>query len=108
MKSIAHRSKASITKPKVIEDLKDLSMPLVKNDLLDVTYALKLAKATYNKMFQNLVWATGYNVIGIPLAAGVAYPLGIMVSPVLAAVFMTVSTVVVSINAILLRRVKLD
>jgi len=108
MKSIAHRSKASITKPKVIEDLKDLSMPLVKNDLLDVTYALKLAKATYNKMVQNLVWAAGYNVIGIPLAAGVAYPLGIMVSPALAAVFMTVSTVVVSINAILLRRVQLS
>ncbi|MCY7279002.1 MAG: heavy metal translocating P-type ATPase [Phormidesmis sp. CAN_BIN44] len=88
--------------------IESADLVLVKNDLLDVTYALKLAKATYNKMFQNLVWATGYNVIGIPLAAGVAYPLGIMVSPALAAVFMTVSTVVVSINAILLRQVKLD
>jgi P-type Cu2+ transporter len=69
-----------------------------------VTYALKLATATYNKMLQNLFWATGYNVIGIPLAAGIAYPLGIVLSPAVGALFMTISTVVVSINAMLLRR----
>jgi len=58
-------------------------------------------------MIQNLFWATGYNVIGIPLAAGVAYPLGILLTPAVGAILMTVSTVVVSINAILLRRVRI-
>lgn len=80
---------------------------LIKSNPLDAAYALKLSKATYGKMLQNLFWATGYNVIGIPLAAGVAYPLGILLPPALAAVFMSVSTVVVSINAMLLRRVRL-
>ena len=79
---------------------------LIKSDLLDVAYALKLATAAYNKMIQNLFWATGYNVIGIPLAAGIAYPLGIVLSPAVGALFMTISTVVVSINAMLLRRMK--
>ena len=86
--------------------IESADLVLVKNDLLDVTYALKLATATYNKMRQNLFWATGYNVIGIPLAAGVAYPLGIVLSPAVGALFMTISTVVVSINAMLLRRMK--
>ena len=86
--------------------IESADLVLVKNDLLDVTYALKLATATYNKMLQNLFWATGYNVIGIPLAAGVAYPLGIVLSPAVGALFMTISTVVVSINAMLLRRMK--
>jgi Cu2+-exporting ATPase len=72
-----------------------------------VTYALKLATATYRKMIQNLFWATGYNIIGIPLAAGVAYPLGIVLSPAIGALLMTISTVVVSINAMLLRRVQI-
>lgn len=86
--------------------IESADLVLVKSDLLDVAYALKLAKATYDKMIQNLFWATGYNVIGIPLAAGVAYPLGIVLSPAVGALFMTISTVVVSINAILLRRMK--
>jgi P-type Cu2+ transporter len=86
--------------------IESADLVLVKNDLLDVTYALKLATATYHKMLQNLFWATGYNVIGIPLAAGVAYPLGIVLSPAVGALFMTISTVVVSINAMLLRRMK--
>ena len=86
--------------------IESADLVLVKNDLLDVAYALKLATATYNKMLQNLFWATGYNVIGIPLAAGVAYPLGIVLSPAVGALFMTISTVVVSINAMLLRRLK--
>ena len=80
---------------------------LVKSDPLDATYALKLAKATYSKMTQNLFWATGYNVIGIPLAAGIAAPFGILLTPAIGAILMSVSTVVVSINAMLLRRVKL-
>ncbi|KJH70076.1 hypothetical protein UH38_20225 [Aliterella atlantica CENA595] len=87
--------------------IESADLVLVKSDPLDATYALKLAKATYNKMIQNLFWATGYNVIEIPLAAGVAYPLGILLTPAVGAILMTVSTVVVSINAILLRRVSI-
>lgn len=87
--------------------IESADLVLVKSDPLDATYALKLAKATYNKMIQNLFWATGYNVIGIPLAAGVAYALGILLTPAIGAVLMTVSTVVVSINAMLLRRVRI-
>lgn len=84
--------------------IESADLVLVKSNPLDATYALKLAKATYSKMIQNLFWATGYNVIGIPLAAGVAAPLGILLSPAVGAIFMSVSTVVVSINAMLLRR----
>lgn len=88
--------------------IESADLVLVKSDPLDATYALKLAKATYNKMTQNLFWATGYNVLGIPLAAGIAAPFGILLSPAVGAVFMSVSTVVVSINAMLLRRLRLD
>jgi cation transport ATPase len=96
--------------------IESADLVLIKSDPLDATYALKLAKATYSKMTQNLFWATGYNVIGIPLAAGVAAPLGIILTPanaqahplrVVGAILMSVSTVVVSINAMLLRRIKL-
>jgi Cu2+-exporting ATPase len=87
--------------------IESADLVLVNSSPLDATYALKLAKATYNKMLQNLFWATGYNVIGIPLAAGIAAPFGILLSPAVGAIFMSVSTVVVSINAILLRRLKL-
>ncbi|OKH50294.1 copper-translocating P-type ATPase [Calothrix sp. HK-06] len=88
--------------------IESADLVLVKSDPLDATYALKLAKATYNKMTQNLFWATGYNVIGIPLAAGVAAPFGILLSPAVGAILMSVSTVVVSINAMLLRRIRLS
>lgn len=87
--------------------IESADLVLVKSDPLDATYALKLAKATYYKMIQNLFWATGYNVVGIPLAAGVAYPLGILLTPAVAAIFMSLSTVIVSINAMLLRGVRL-
>ncbi|MEA5446960.1 heavy metal translocating P-type ATPase [Leptolyngbya sp. CCNP1308] len=87
--------------------IESADLVLIKSDPIDATYALKLAKATYGKMIQNLFWATGYNVVGIPLAAGVAYPFGILLTPAVGAIFMSVSTVVVSINAMLLRRVKL-
>ena len=87
--------------------IESADLVLVKSDPIDATYALKLAKATYSKMTQNLFWATGYNVIGIPLAAGVAAPLGIVLTPAIGAILMSVSTVVVSINAMLLRRIKL-
>jgi Cu2+-exporting ATPase len=79
---------------------------LVKSDPLDATYALKLAKATYTKMVQNLFWAVGYNVIAIPLAAGVGYSFGVLLTPAVGAILMAVSTVVVSLNAMLLRRMK--
>ncbi|MBE9135682.1 heavy metal translocating P-type ATPase [Nodosilinea sp. LEGE 07088] len=87
--------------------IESADLVLVKDNPLDVGRALKLGKATNNKMIQNLFWATGYNIIAIPLAAGVAYPLGFVLSPAVGAVFMSLSTVVVSINAMLLRRIKL-
>lgn len=87
--------------------IESADLVLIKSDPLDATYALKLAKATYNKMVQNLFWATGYNVVGIPLAAGVAYPLGFVLTPAVGAIFMSLSTIIVSINAMLLRRVRL-
>jgi P-type Cu2+ transporter len=87
--------------------IESADLVLVNSNPLDATYGLKLAKATYNKMIQNLFWATGYNVVGIPLAAGVAAPLGILLSPAVGALFMSLSTVIVAINAMLLRRVRL-
>lgn len=80
----------------------------MESDPLDVVRALTLARATYAKMVQNLFWATGYNAIALPLAAGVAYPLGIVLSPAVGALFMSLSTVIVALNATLLRRVRLD
>nr|WP_242852533.1 copper-translocating P-type ATPase [Acetobacterium bakii] len=76
---------------------------LVRSNPLDVVTVLELSKATYKKMVQNLIWATGYNIIAIPLAAGVLYNQGIVISPALGAIFMTVSTIIVAINARLLK-----
>ena len=76
---------------------------LVRSNPLDVVSILGLARATYRKMLQNLAWATGYNVVAIPLAAGVLYGLGILLSPALGAVFMSLSTIIVAINARFLR-----
>lgn len=76
---------------------------LVKSNPEDVVAMIGLAKATYRKMVQNLWWATGYNAIAIPLAAGVLYSWGIVLSPALGAAFMSLSTVIVAINAKLLR-----
>lgn len=72
---------------------------LVKNDPRDVLYIIELSKRTYSKMYQNLLWATGYNVFAIPLAAGVLYGYGILLSPAAGAVLMSLSTVIVAINA---------
>ena len=60
-------------------------------------------KATYRKMIQNFIWATGYNVVALPLAAGVLYELGILLSPAAGAVLMAVSTVIVAVNASMLK-----
>ncbi len=76
---------------------------LVKSNPLDVVAIIELSRATTRKMIQNLAWATGYNAIAIPLAAGVLYHNGILLSPALGAVFMSLSTVIVAINAKLLR-----
>jgi Cu2+-exporting ATPase len=76
---------------------------LVNSNPKDVANLILFGKATYRKMIQNLAWATGYNIIALPLAAGVLYSAGIMLSPAVGAVLMSVSTVVVAINARMLR-----
>jgi P-type Cu2+ transporter len=76
---------------------------LVNSNPKDIVSLILFGKATYKKMIQNLIWATGYNVIALPLAAGVLYKQGILLSPAAGAVLMTVSTVVVAINASFLK-----
>ena len=76
---------------------------LVRSDPRDVVSIVQLARATYSKMVQNLLWATGYNVVAIPLAAGVLYQQGLLLSPAAGAILMSLSTVIVAINAQLLR-----
>ena len=78
---------------------------LVNNNPKDVVSLIRFGKATYRKMIQNLIWATGYNVVALPLAAGVLYKQGILLSPAAGAILMSVSTIVVAINAGMLRRV---
>ncbi len=80
---------------------------LMRSDPLDVAKVIGLSRASYHKMVQNLVWATGYNAIALPLAAGVLAPVGVVLSPAVGALLMTVSTVIVAINAQLLRRYRL-
>jgi Cu2+-exporting ATPase len=72
---------------------------LVRSNPLDVPAIIDLAQATYEKMIQNLWWATGYNIVAMPLAAGVLYKMGILLSPAIGAIFMSVSTVIVAFNA---------
>jgi Cu2+-exporting ATPase len=76
---------------------------LVRSNPLDVVSVIKLSRATYQKMVQNLAWATGYNFVAIPLAAGAAYAAGILLDPALGAAFMAASTIIVAINARFLR-----
>jgi Cu2+-exporting ATPase len=80
---------------------------LVRSDPRDVPRIIELSRATYRKMVQNLWWAAGYNIVAIPLAAGVLAPIGIVLSPAIGAVLMSLSTVIVAINAQLLRRANL-
>jgi len=80
---------------------------LVRSDPRDIPRIIKLSKATYQKMIQNLWWAAGYNIIALPLAAGALAWAGIILAPAVGAVLMSASTVIVSINAQLLRRVQL-
>ena len=77
---------------------------LVKNDPRDIPKIIKLSRLTYSKMIQNLFWATGYNVLALPIAAGALAAYGVILQPAVAAVFMSLSTVIVAFNAALLRR----
>jgi Cu2+-exporting ATPase len=76
---------------------------LVRSNPLDAVAIFDLSRATYSKMVQNLAWATGYNVLAIPLAAGVLYSQGILLSPAIGALLMSLSTVIVAINARFIR-----
>ena len=87
--------------------IESADLVLIEDDPLDAVKALNLAKKTYSKMIQNLFWATGYNIIAIPLAAGVLSTWGFVLSPAIGALLMSLSTVIVAINAVLLRRAKL-
>lgn len=76
---------------------------LVNSNPKDIVSLILFGKATYRKMIQNLIWATGYNVVALPLAAGVLYNEGIMLNPAAGAALMALSTIVVAINASLLK-----
>jgi P-type Cu2+ transporter len=80
---------------------------LVRSDPRDVPRIINLSRASYRKMVQNLWWAAGYNVVAIPLAAGVLAPWGVVLTPAVGAVLMSLSTIIVAVNAQLLRRVRL-
>ncbi len=88
--------------------IESASIVLVKNDPRDITKIIRLSKLTYTKMIQNLWWATGYNIVAIPLAAGVLAFKGIILQPAVGAFLMSLSTVIVAVNAVALRRQKLD
>jgi Cu2+-exporting ATPase len=75
---------------------------------MDIVKIVELSRASHRKMVQNLIWATGYNVIALPLAAGILAPIGIVLSPAVGALLMSLSTIIVAINAQLLRRMRFD
>ncbi|HLO18760.1 MAG TPA: copper-translocating P-type ATPase [Anaerolineales bacterium] len=81
---------------------------LVKSNPLDVVKIFKLSRASYQKMIQNLLWASGYNIVALPLAAGILARAGILLSPAVGALLMSLSTVIVALNAQLLRRLDLS
>jgi Cu2+-exporting ATPase len=80
----------------------------VQSNPLDIVKIISLSRASYRKMIQNLIWATGYNVVALPLAAGVLAPFGFLLSPAIGALLMSLSTVIVAINAQLLRNIDLQ
>jgi len=80
---------------------------LASSDPRAVAATLTLSRATWRKELQNLFWATGYNAVGIPLAAGAAFGAGVLLPPAVAAIFMSASTLIVAANAQLLRRLRL-
>jgi Cu2+-exporting ATPase len=80
---------------------------LVRSNPLDVVKIFKLSRASYRKMIENLIWASGYNIVALPLAAGILAGAGILLSPAVGALLMSLSTIIVAINAQLLRRMEL-
>lgn len=88
--------------------IKSADIILVKSDPSDIVKVIILSRRTYSKMVQNLFWATGYNIVAIPLAAGVLYGSGIVLAPALGAVLMSLSTIVVAANAQLLRKARIS
>jgi Cu2+-exporting ATPase len=88
--------------------LESAGIILVKNNPLDVVKIFELSQASHRKMIQNLFWATGYNMVALPLAAGILAPFGILLSPAVGALLMSLSTVIVAINAQLLRNINLS
>jgi P-type Cu2+ transporter len=87
--------------------LKSAGIVLIRSDPRDVVGAIELSRATYGKMIQNLVWATGYNLVAIPVAAGVLVPWGIELPMAVGAIAMSASTIIVAANAQLLQRLRL-
>ena len=81
---------------------------LASSDPRGVLGIIRLSRASYRKMLQNLAWGAGYNLFAIPLAAGVLYSIGVTLSPAVGAILMSASTIVVALNAQLLRRVELS
>ena len=79
------------------------SIILIRNDVRDVAASIELSRATMRKIKQNLWWGAGYNIVAIPLAAGVLAPVGILLSPAVGAVLMSLSTVIVAVNAMTLK-----
>ena len=79
---------------------------LVKSNPMDAVAIISLARATYRKMVQNLGWATGYNLFAIPIAAGALFSFGILLTPAVGALLMSLSTVIVAINARFLKVAK--
>ena len=84
--------------------LESADIILVRNDPRDVVKVAELSKKTYSKMVQNLWWAAGYNIFAIPLAAGLLYNFGVIVSPATGAILMSISTVIVALNSQTLRK----
>ncbi len=80
---------------------------LIKNNPLDIVKIIELSRATYQKMIENLFWATGYNIFALPLAAGILAFKGIFLQPALSAVLMSLSTIIVAFNALILKRLKI-
>jgi len=80
---------------------------LVKNNPMDVVKIIQLSRKTDSKMKQNLAWAAGYNIIAIPVAAGVLYPWGVLLRPEWGALLMSASSVIVVVNALMLRKTRL-
>ena len=103
-------SKTLIHSARIAEEIKkskEFGININENITFDIPKIINLSRLTYSKMIQNLFWATGYNVVAIPLAAGALVFQGILLQPALAAALMSLSTIIVAFNAVLMRRKKI-